>query len=176
MTLVRDNVTQADIEHLVNNLRERDRREIFALRWSDNPIEFIVEASRIIGPLWSAWLLDGKCIAVHGALPLRPGVVAAFAFGTPDWHHAARGIIKHVRHWLIPCLQAANYHRGEAFSLASNVDAHRFIEATGGEREAYLHQYGRDQEDFVLYRWKLNELFWWQGSTRGRLDDVLQKQ
>jgi hypothetical protein len=152
-----EDIRRGDIAHIVRNLRERDRREIFALRWDDDEDELISQLFVTAGPMWRVWSYRGEPVAMNGVLPLRPGVVSAAAFGTEKWHHVVRPMVRWSRYWVIPRLQAAGYHRGEACAMAANVDGRRFIELLGGKLEAYLHKYGRSREDFILYHWRLDE-------------------
>jgi hypothetical protein len=115
--------TRWAVQHIVANLRERDRAEIYALRWDND----------------------------EGMVPVRPGVVIGGAFGTPKWRKVVRPITRWARGFIIPSLQNANYHRIEAYVLAENTDSRRWIERFGGEVEALLKSFGRSREDFLLY-------------------------
>lgn len=154
-----------NIRHIVENMRERDRREIMALRWDDSAPLFMNEVVEFAGAMWRVWEKDGEPVAIGGVTPMRPGVVLVGAFGTAQWRCAVRQIITWGRNWVIPRLLAANFHRGEAYALASNTDSRKFIEALGGEIEAVLHHYGREREDFLLYTWRLDDVHRWR---RGR--------
>ena len=61
------------ITHIVRNLRDRDRREIFALRWDDDEDALIDNVTANAGPLWRVWSWDSEPIAVSGVIPVRPG-------------------------------------------------------------------------------------------------------
>jgi len=155
--LCRERIEREDIAHIVHHLRERDRREMFALRWDDNEEHLTDAIFAVAGPMWRLWCWRDEPVALSGIIPQRPGVVMAGAFGTERFPRVARAILSWGRRWVIPRLQAAQYHRGEAYALAANIDGQRFIEAMGGRKEAYLHKYGRDREDFVLFVWRLDE-------------------
>jgi hypothetical protein len=148
-------ITAAGLRYIVDHLRARDRREIFALRWNDDEEQLVAEVSAAAGDLWRMWALDGEPVAVNGVVPVRPGVVIAGAFGTARW----RSIVKPMTRWsldyVIPILKQAGYHRGEAYVLAENTDSRRWIELLGGEVEAVLKGFGRQREDFLLYAWDL---------------------
>lgn len=148
-------VTREALSHIAHNLRDRDRQEIFALRWSDDVDQFVDDVFGYMGELWRIWVLDGEPIAVNGVLPVRPGVVIAGAFGTPKWRAAIKPMTRWSRDYLIPVLKLSKYHRGEAYVLATNTDSRRWIEALGGEVETLLHGYGKHREDFLLYAWDL---------------------
>lgn len=155
MTVAMHEVSREGITHIVRNLRERDRREIFALRWDDDEDKLIDELSRGAGAMWKVWSWDQEPVAMNGVFPVRPGVVIAGAFGTPNWKYTLRAMTRWAHEFIIPALRKANYHRGEAYVLASNTDSRRWIESLGGEVEALLKGFGREREDFLLYVWDL---------------------
>ena len=154
-----------NIRHIVENMRERDRREIMALRWDDSVPLFLNDVIEFAGAMWRVWEKDGEPISIAGMTPIRPGVVLGGAFGTSKWPFAVRHMLTWGRDWAIPRLLAANVHRGEAYALASNTDSRKFIEACGGEIESLLHHYGREREDFILYAWRFDDVHRWR---RGR--------
>ena len=110
-------VSREGIAHIVANLRERDRREIFALRWTDSEAQLVADVATLAGPMWKIWSWDNEPVAINGVVPLRPGVVQANAFGTDKWRYTLREMTRWSREWVIPQLQLANYHRGEAYVL-----------------------------------------------------------
>src|SRR5262249_27224085 len=144
-----ERIAREDIAYIVHRLRERDRREIFALRWNDDDDQLIETIFAVTGPTWRLWRYGDEPVAMSGVSLMRPGVVTTGAFGTDKFPRVARPILAWGRRWVIPRLQAAQYHRAEAFALASNIDGQRFIQLLGGRREAYLRKYGRNREDFI---------------------------
>ena len=155
-------ITHADIspeaiKHLVQNMREIDRREVYALRWNDDEDALITTLLAFAGDLWRVWLLDGVPVAVNGATPIRPGVAGASAFGTDDFWRVVVPMTRWSINWLIPALARSGYHRGEAYVAANNTRSIRWMSILGATQEAYLHGYGRDQEDYRLYTWRLDE-------------------
>ncbi len=148
-------VSREGITHIVRNLRARDRAEIFALRWHDDEDALIDEIATIAHDMWKIWSWHSEPVAMNGVVPLRPGVVMACAFGTDQWRHTIRAMTHWSREWVIPALQLAHYHRGEAQVLASNTDSRRWIESLGGEVECLLKGYGKHREDYLLYAWDL---------------------
>jgi hypothetical protein len=153
--------TEQHIRYIVNHLRERDLIEIFALRWDNDPEGLVRDIVAVAGAMWRVWTVNDEPVSVAGMTPIRPGVIAAGAFGTALFPRVVRPMLRWGRDWVFPRLRVAGFHRGECYALASNTDGRKFIEACGGEIEALLHGYGRNREDFLLYAW--------------RLDDVLQR-
>lgn len=143
--------TPDGLRHIVANLRERDRREIFALRWDDDEESLVGELAHVAGELWRMWSWDHEPVAVAGMVPTRPGVVIGGAFGTHLWPRAVRSITHWGIHSIVPILKAANYHRLEVYVLADNTDSRRWIELMGGEVESLLRGFGRNREDYLIY-------------------------
>lgn len=148
-------VVAQGLRYIVHNLRPRDRREIFALRWSLDEEAFVAEVCSVAGDLWRMWAVDGEPVAVNGVVPVRPGVVIAGAFGTRRWRQVIRPMTRWSLDYVIPTIRASNYHRGEAYVLAENTDSRRWIESLGGEVEAVLKGFGGGREDYLLYAWDL---------------------
>ena len=157
-------VEREPLAYIVRHLRQRDRQEIFALRWDNDEDRFVEEILACAGDLWKLWYVDDEPVAATGMVQVRPGVVIGGAFGTPKWRKVVRPITRWARGFIIPSLQNANYHRIEAYVLAENTDSRRWIERFGGEVEALLKSFGRSREDFLLYVLDL---------TQGRTNDVL---
>jgi RimJ/RimL family protein N-acetyltransferase len=176
MTLTVGIPTQEGLAHIVANLRERDRREIYALRWDDEPDHLIADLVAYSGPLWRQWDWDGEPIAIVGATPRRPGVAMVGAFGTELWPKAIRAMTAYVLRDLIPTLVGADYHRAEAYAMAANIDSRRWIEALGGQREAWLHAYGKGREDFILYTWRREDVHGRRGRRRRAAAEQLHYQ
>jgi len=149
--------TPARIRYIVQNMRERDRKEIMALRWNDDKTAFANDMIALAGPMWSVWEHNGEPVAISGMTVTRPGVVSISAFGTDKFRFAARHVIAWVRRWAIPRVRATGIHRGEAYALAANTDSRRYIEASGGELEAELFGFGCNKEDFTLYVWRIDD-------------------
>ena len=159
-------ITREQLTHIVRNLRPRDRREIFALRWTDDEDELINDLCRNMGAMWRVWSWDQEPVAVNGVIPVRPGVVIAGAFGTDRWRFTLRAMTQWSLNYVIPALKHSNYHRGEAYVLASNTDSRRWLEFLGARPESLLKAFGREREDFLLYVWDL--------TSEGDRKDVLQ--
>ena len=157
MTVTATQVTEKGLGHIVRNLRPRDRREIFAVRWNDDEYQLVAEICAVAGDLWRMWWLDDEPVSVNGVVPARPGVVIAGAFGTSKWRSTIKPMTRWSLEYVIPVLRTAGYHRGEAYVLAENTDSRRWIELLGGEIEAHLKGYGRNREDFLLYAWDLTQ-------------------
>jgi hypothetical protein len=149
------------IAYIVRNLRERDREEIFALRWDDNEESLVRDVLSYAGDMSWVWEVDHTPVAIQGAMPLRPGVWAAWCFGTSRWPEALLSMTRHARRFIMPALLGASFHRCEASSLASHQDARGWIESLGARLEGVRHGAGRRGEDFATYVWTPDDVRRW---------------
>lgn len=157
-------ITQDQVAHIVHNMRESDRREIYAVRWSEDEGELVEDVMSVAGKLWRVWTWDGEPVAINGVVPIRPGVVNCAMFATDKWRKVIWPMTHWAQEWLIPALQISHYHRGEAYVAASNMQSRRWIAALGGKPEAYLYHYGKNKEDYILFVWRLDDVL--QFATR----------
>jgi hypothetical protein len=141
--------------YICRNLREADRDELFATRWSDDPDALAAEAFTRWGEMaYIAHGQDGMPIAAIGATPCWGGVWSAWMFGTDRFGEVGKGLTRWVKKVMIPSIVDAGCHRAEARSLGSHAVAHRWMETLGAKPESVLRRYGRNKEDFVLYVWE----------------------
>lgn len=142
----------ADMLHIAQNLRERDREEIFATRYGENPADVARDATMTGAFRWGAYL-DGEPVAAIGAFPRWPNVWTLWAYGTDDWDKAVLTVTKHGKRFMLPALYNAGAIRADAMSLASHTDACRWLGLLGGVPEKRLDNYGKNGQTFVNYVW-----------------------
>jgi hypothetical protein len=138
---------------VTSHLRESDRRECFATRFHDDPSELAREidgyARMSIG-----WLVcvNQEPVATLGAILVWPGHWNVWAFGTDRWDQAVLSMTKHIKRVLIPMLLKVGAHTVCAYVHAAHTGACAWLEFLGA-KGTLLPQWGKNQEDFVLYRW-----------------------
>lgn len=137
--------------HVVRNMRERDRKEIYNLRWDNNPF-VIMDAVMAQGDFsWVAWL-DDKPQAVFGGAPTHPGVWSMFAFATDEFPRLALGLTRFATKTAIPTLfDKCGAHRLQCDSHEKHTSAHRWLELMGAAKESVKKQYGKDGADYFVY-------------------------
>ena len=143
------------VMHICRNMREADRAEIFALRWSDNPMDLAEDTMNVRGPKWVAHVEGVGPVAAYGAAPMWPGVWSLWLYGTPHFQQIGGRLTRHIRRVMIPALTIAGAHRAEARSLSTHTEAHIWLDRLGGRREAVLAGYGKNGEDFVVFSWQV---------------------
>jgi hypothetical protein len=147
--------TDMDIQFVVQNMRELDRRELLATGCDLDLLPFRI----LHGNVFCFVAVDGWHMphAVWGMMHARKGVGVGFAFGTPSWGRALPAIVKNIRRFVLPFLLQNGYHRVECSALAHRRDVERFLELIGAYPEATLQQWGANGEDFTTYRWLADE-------------------
>lgn len=139
--------------YVVQRMRAGDRAEINAMRFGDDD-ESLAED---IALRWGAWSFcawhEGLPVAIFGARELWPGVWSAWMIATDDFPKVALGLTKFVRRVIMPHLIKMGAHRVEAISMDGHTEAHRWLRAIGSVQEARLRRYGRNGEDYLVFRW-----------------------
>ncbi|HEY1139942.1 MAG TPA: hypothetical protein VGE88_07015 [Lysobacter sp.] len=143
-----------DVAYVCRNLRADDARELFALRFDDNPDGIAVHALQGWSLGWVAWG-DERPIAVIGAKELWPGVWSAGMFATDEFGQIGPLLTRWVRRRMIPALRELGMHRAEAKSIEGHDVAHRWLERLGARVEGEpMRNYGKNRETFVTYVWE----------------------
>ena len=150
----------AALVHVCKNLREWDRREIYATRWDDDPgtlaRDCLGSAQRGCGWVFFA---DDEPVAVLGGHPLHPGVWNLWCFGTDNFRQAGLSLTKYIKHDMIPDLvERKRVHRGECRSIEGHQEAHAWLELLGWHKEGLLVTAGRHQENFWQFGWRLRDV------------------
>lgn len=153
MTVLLLEKDHAALLYIAENLRARDREEIYATRWGDDPEQLARDTFAAGDFQWIAWV-DGVPVASIGAFPSWPGVWTCWAYGTDDWNKVAITLTKHVRRSMIPTLVEMGAHRVQCHALEKHIVARAWLESLGAEPEVRLDNYGRQGQTFVLYSWR----------------------
>jgi len=140
--------------HVAANMREWDKKEIYAVRWTDDPKEIARDCAAYGRFGWIAWH-GGEPVAVVGAVPVHPGVWSVYMFATDCFRQIAISLTKFVRRVIIPALVDTGAHRAECASMEGHAEAHRWLELLGATREGSpMMEYGKDGENFIRFVWR----------------------
>lgn len=134
------------------NMREWDQREIYANRFTNDPMTVAKEAIAMgqqVG--WVSGLEEP--IAAFGCFEMWPGVWSMWLFATDDFRRIGISMTKLITRSILPMLWDTGAHRLEARSMEGHHDAQRWLEVIGASREATLSGYGKGGEDFHVYAW-----------------------
>lgn len=147
-----------DAVFVAENMREWDRREIFATHWRGEDAFAVARDTVACGSF--GWVLGlDRPIAVLGAYPMHPHVWSVHMYATDDFRQIGISATRFVRRVMIPALVAADLRRAQCLSMEGHTDSHRWLEALGAKRESVLREYGRDGEDFVMFRWNRDDVY-----------------
>lgn len=141
-----------DSLRVVQNLRDRDRDEIFATRWTDDPAAVARDVVATGDFRWGAYV-DGRPVALIGAFPRWPRVWTMWAFGTDEWDKVVLALTRHARRFMMPAIFNSGAIRADCYALASHHDARRWLVYLGAAPEKFLDNYGKNGEKFVCYCW-----------------------
>lgn len=139
-----------ELVHIARNLRARDREELFATRWDDDPLLLADQYARVEG-LRYLFSLDEEPVAVMGAIEQWPGTWSVYAFGTDKWDRVVFSLTKTAKRVMIPEMQCRGMRRAHAASLDVHVQAHRWMERLGGKKESTMPGFGRNGETFFMF-------------------------
>jgi hypothetical protein len=149
---LRHNPPLDDFIYVAANMRERDREEIFATRYGNDPVQVARDAKAGGEFAWVAYV-DGLPAAAIGALPRWPRVWTVWAYGTDQWDTVVLALTRHVKRFMIPAIFNAGAIRADACALEKHEDARRWLEYLGAVAEKPLDNWGKNGERFVLYCW-----------------------
>lgn len=141
-----------DVLVVAENMRPRDRDEIFATRWDDAPERVAQDVVNTGAFRWGAYL-NGDPVAMLGVHPRWPNVWTAWAFATPEWRKVVIPVTRHVRHFILPALFNAGAHRVDCLALETHKDARKWLTYLGATPEKSLDKWGKSGETFVSYVW-----------------------
>lgn len=139
--------------YVARNMREWDRREIFATRHDDDPLALAEDALSFGRIAWVAGL-GAVPIAAFGCAPMWRGVWSLWLFATDDFPRIGISVTRLVTRTIVPMMIESGAHRLEARSMEGHTDAQRWLEVIGAKREGGpLKGFGRDGQDFHIYTW-----------------------
>lgn len=157
--------TLMSLAYIAHNMREIDKREVFAGRYTD-PDALAIDALTVPGFTDIAWL-DALPVAAIGGREQWPGVWNVWCWGTDSFARVKFTLSKHIIRTLVPAMINNGGWRGQCYSHEDHAEAHAWLEWLGFEREAVMRQFGRDGSDFFLYVWRHDHVHGW--GRRGQL-------
>lgn len=135
-------------------MRAADAREIYATRWSSDPLQMVRELCAVVRAGAVAAANDGTPIAVVCAVHVAPRVLSVGMFATDRWPEIAVPLTGWCRKRFLPVLRATEAQRLECWSIDGHGQAHAWLERLGFKRE------------LATKRGNAGELFWLYGAER----------
>jgi hypothetical protein len=148
--------TLRDICFVAANLRDQDRREIFATAVLESGSQ-AGAVSYLTSPnfCWTVWI-DQQPVAAFGvsaASPYQPHIRYAWAYGTNKFKRAAPAITRFCLKEWPKRLIAEGATRVEIRSLADHDLAHKWLKSIRAHHEADMPNFGVNGETFQLWAW-----------------------
>jgi len=141
-----------DLLFVAENMRLTDKKEIYAMRWSDDPA-MLARDALTVSPGMSWTVGKNVPIAAVGVAPKWPGVWSAWMFATPRFAEVGITMTKFIKKKVIPMIYD-HAHRVEAISWSGHSEAHKWLESLGATAENPLREYGKNKEDFITFVWR----------------------
>lgn len=152
-------LTELDLvstEYICLHMRDCDKREIFALRPHDSPIQLAWEAYHIVknqGRGRIAWHKQ-KPAAFAAFSEVWPGRWQAWAFGTEHFTAAAVPLLRWFRNEAREILTVCKAHRLDCDSIVDHYEAHKMLRAMGAKEDGPpMRKFGKGGEDFQRFVW-----------------------
>ncbi len=148
--------TYADLKFVAENMRSRDRTEIFCCRNDDRAESLAYEIYNLQWLVYPVSLIftlnDDTPVAYLGISRLSPTLGQAHMFATDDFKLIWRDMVRHILNHVIPaCKDELGFTRVEARAQKSYRLSRRFLTALGFTFECALPQYGKNGECFMQY-------------------------
>jgi len=163
VSIVKTGLAPEPLHYVLTNLRDIDRKELFATRPHDNPLRATDEIMHACAAFGTLFWYSQEPVAAVGFFPMWPGVVSVWAFGSPRWNHVFLAVTRYIIDEMGPELLRMGTHRAECRTLSERQDSERWLRALGGRAEGTLREFGRNREDFTLYAWTDHDI-----SARGQ--------
>jgi hypothetical protein len=141
------------VHHVVHNMRAKDREEVYATQWTDDPWAFANMILRAGEYGFVGHADDGEPVVIAGAVPMWDGVWSVWMLATDRFDEVALSAHRFAKRVFFPSLDAAGWHRLECRSLSTHETAHRWLERLGAYKESEATNYGRHGESFFVYCW-----------------------
>jgi len=139
-----------DVRVVCAAMRDSDRRDVFPLRWDDDPIGFADdlwaaadEARAFVGP-------DGPT-AICAWRRVTPAAAQVALIATDGWPAVARAVARATRRFMRRDMPRHGLRRLEAWGRADAPALRCWLDALGFHESARLRAYGRDGEDFTVF-------------------------
>lgn len=152
--------TEAALEFVVLNMRERDEIEIYNTRPHNSPLQLVKEVAMMTTGhrRTLAWSDRTKRPAGFAAFTENwPGVWDIWMFGTDDFKDCAVELIRWFRREAVDILTHCKGHRLQCDSREDHDDAHKMLKAFGAVEEVRLRRYGKDGSDYIRFVWFRDE-------------------
>lgn len=142
----------AHASYVTANMRDEDKREIYCQLPDGMKSYEVAHLMLMSGDAFVAYL-DDLPVLFFGAHPLNVCTLEAWAVGTKHTRRVLHAATRHLITDFGPQAIAAGFRTMECRSHVEHKEAHRWLESTGAVVNGAPFVYGKEGENFVLYRW-----------------------
>ncbi len=142
--------TFIDLAYVAINMRDWDRREIFATLRVTQPVDFAELTMRVSDLAWIVYR-DNEPVIAFGAGEMWSGVWNVWAFGTDKFPKAGLSATRFMRKVIPEIMDERSIHRIECKSMEGHTEAHKWLNALGLYRESEHPGFGKNRETFYTY-------------------------
>lgn len=140
-----------DFMDLATGMKDIQKRGLLALTAEPTPTPSMMRLWES-KPIGAAFERDGVLVCIAGAVVTHPGVASTFMYATDDFRKVVLEVTHYFKDTLFPLLKRRGVHRVHSLSLADDPEGRRWKEdVLGAWPEAYLDQYGKRKEGFLLH-------------------------
>lgn len=145
-----------DVSYVLYNLNPDDEAETACQIDPAIPRSHLAYALLMSGDNFAA-RIDDQPVAVFGTSPLNRCTQSVWALGTSRMRKVLPAISRYMIDEHLPRLVADGYRYMEARSIETHVAAHRWLRWLGGQQHGGAFEFGRDGENFFLFRWTIDD-------------------
>lgn len=146
-----------DVSYVLYNLSAKDEEETACQIDPRMPRSHLAYALLMSGDNFAV-RIDGQPVAVFGTSPLNRCTLSVWALGTDRMRKALPAISRYLLDVHLPRMVEDGFRYMEARSLSTHVEAHRWLRWLGAKVLGEAHPFGRDGENFFLFRWTADDL------------------
>lgn len=140
-----------DVLYVAENMREWDKREIYAGRFTDDPHDLAESICLTGGISYVVKTDDNEPVVVFGVVPISPTFWNVYMFCTDRFGEVAVELGKYIKRIVIPGVLSTGALRAECRSMEGHTDAHRWLKFLGFRFEGENLMLGKHGETFYLF-------------------------
>lgn len=144
-------LTLEHAQYITNHMAKDDLAEILATHWLDTTEGFAEQCVNTNGLKLCALADDGTPVAMGGIAFFMPKVGTAWMVGTERMIEKRLEVTRYCKNAVNNSINSNIIHRVHAFASGLHYRTHPWLEAIGLKREAVLHKWGKNGEDFILF-------------------------
>jgi len=138
-------------QYIAENMAKDDLAEILATHWLDDVGGFAEQCVAVNGVNLCVLANDGTPIAMGGVAVFAPKVGTAWMVGTERMIEKKLEVTRACKKNIHKILNSGLVHRVHAFASGLHYRTHPWLDSLGFKREAILHKWGKNGEDFILF-------------------------